>query len=125
MRVLATALCLSLCVCLNLRTTLAASTSSPVIKMPVGLLISKEVALKGMLGEAVEAGRLGRLRTFIKDERSEMVAMFSKEIAARNTEGDWKGEHVGKWLYTAARAAYRTDDAALLHQVRRVADYLV
>ena len=91
----------------------------------VELLSPRAVALGGLLGAAVEANRKGRLHHFITDEQSEMIALFSPEARARNREGDWKGEHAGKWLYTAARAAYRTGDAALLANARQVADYLV
>ena len=38
----------------------------------------------GLLGEALERSRLGRLRTFIEDERSRPIAIFSPEARARN-----------------------------------------
>src|SRR5689334_1096343 len=79
----------------------------------------------GLLGETLERSRLGRLRTFIEDERSRPIAIFSPEARARNFDGDWNGEHAGKWLYTASRTAVRTGDTELAKRVRRVADYLV
>lgn len=74
----------------------------------------------GCFGTAVEAGHRGRLTTFIRDQNSKPVALFSPEARAANTQGDWYGEHAGKWLYTAARAVYRLRDGALLAAVRRV-----
>jgi DUF1680 family protein len=44
---------------------------------------------------------------------------------AHNREGDWYGEHAGKWLYAAAKALARSDDAGLRAQLRAVADYLL
>ncbi len=83
------------------------------------------VRLSGLLGRALEANRAGRLAHFITDESSPAIALFDPARAAGNQEGDWYGEHAGKWLYAAAKAARRTGDARLLANVRRVADYLV
>lgn len=83
------------------------------------------VRLDGPLGKALEANRLGRLSTFITDETSPAIALFGPEQVATNDEGDWYGEHAGKWLVAATRAAVRADDSALLDRVRRVADWLI
>ena len=83
------------------------------------------VTLDGLLGEAVEANRTGRLSHFITDEHSPAIALFAPEIVAGDEEGDWYGEHAGKWLIAATRAALRAGDDALLGRVRHVADYLV
>lgn len=83
------------------------------------------VTLDGLLGEALEANRSGRLSHFITDETSPAIALFAPEPVAGNEEGDWYGEHAGKWLVAATRAAMRAGDDALLARVRRVADYLV
>jgi DUF1680 family protein len=83
------------------------------------------VHLEGPLGEALAANARGRLAHFVEDERSPAIALFAPVRRAGNTEGDWYGEHAGKWLYAAAKAATRTGDEALLARVRRVADYLV
>ena len=83
------------------------------------------VGLEGVLGRALAANHTGRLSRFITDETSPAVALFDPERAARNQEGDWYGEHAGKWLWAAAKAAARTQDAGLAARVRRVADYLV
>ncbi len=84
-----------------------------------------QVRLAGLLGQALEASRRNHLRRFIRDETSPPIALFCPEHVQHNEEGDWYGEHAGKWLYAAARAAMRTGDADLTGCVRRVADYLV
>ena len=83
------------------------------------------VRLGGVLGTALAANHSGRLRHFITDERSPAIALFDPARVARNHEGDWYGEHAGKWLCAAAKAAARTQDAELAARVRHVADYLV
>lgn len=83
------------------------------------------VTLGGLLGDAVEANRKGRLSHFITDEHSPAIALFAPEMVAGDEEGDWYGEHAGKWLVAATRAAVRAGDDALLGRVRRVADYLI
>ena len=80
--------------------------------------------LGGLLGEALEANRRGRLSHFIEDEASPAIALFAPDARARNAEGDWYGEHAGKWLVAAARAAARSDDAVLRGRVLRVAHWL-
>jgi DUF1680 family protein len=88
-------------------------------------MITMRTQLGGLLGSALEANRTGRLSHFITDEASPAIALFSPERVAHNHEGDWYGEHAGKWLYAAAKAARRVGDATVLANVRRVADYLV
>lgn len=84
-----------------------------------------DVRLDGLLGEALEANRRGRLSHFIVDETSPAIAIFDPAQAAQNHEGDWYGEHAGKWLYAAAKAAARTQDPTLTGNLHRVAGYLV
>lgn len=84
-----------------------------------------KVKLHGLLGEALAANHRGRLAQFIVDETSPAIAIFAPAHAHANHAGDWYGEHAGKWLYAASKAAARTGDAELLDRVRRVADYLV
>lgn len=86
---------------------------------------SGAVTLGGLLGEALDANRRGRLSSFIVDETSPAIAIFEPKAVAANEEGDWYGEHAGKWLVAAARAAVRANDAPLLERVRRVADWLI
>ena len=83
------------------------------------------VTLQGLLGEALDANRRGRLRTFIVDESSPAIELFAPERVSANHQGDWYGEHAGKWMIAAARAAERADDSELLLRVRRVADWLI
>ncbi len=83
------------------------------------------IRLAGLLGQALAASHTGRLSRFVTDEKSPAVALFAPESVAKNFAGDWYGEHAGKWLYAASRAAARTGDASLWASVRRVADYLV
>lgn len=88
-------------------------------------LSPRAVRLDGPLGDALAANVSGRLSHFIVDEHSPAIALFAPERRAQNTEGDWYGEHAGKWLYAAAKAAARSGDATLIARLRRVADYLV
>jgi DUF1680 family protein len=83
------------------------------------------VRLQGILGAALAANHRGRLAKFIVDETSPAIALFAPAHAHTNHAGDWYGEHAGKWLYAAAKAAARTGDAVLSDRVKRVADYLV
>lgn len=83
-----------------------------------------EVNLGGPLGEAVEASRRGRLSHFITGPQSPALALFARAVAANNREGDWYGEHAGKWLVAASRAAARSGDAELGGHVRAVANFL-
>jgi uncharacterized protein len=86
---------------------------------------SASVQFDGLLGRALTASRTGRLTRFIQDETSPAIALFGPRHSQHNREGDWYGEHAGKWLHAAARAARRANDADLSASVRRVADYLV
>lgn len=83
------------------------------------------VRVSGLLGEALDANHRGRLSTFIVDESSPAIALFHPDRVRANESGDWYGEHAGKWLAAAAKAAVRTNDAALRTRVLRVADYLI
>lgn len=80
--------------------------------------------MAGLLGDALAANLDGRLRRFITDESSPAIALFEPAHARTNVEGDWYGEHAGKWLYAAAKAAARSGDPALEAAVRRVAGFL-
>jgi DUF1680 family protein len=84
-----------------------------------------QVQLHGLLGAALAANHAGRLSHFIVDPSSPAIAIFAAEHVAQNREGDWYGEHAGKWLYAAAKAAARTRDAELIEHIHRVANFLV
>ena len=81
--------------------------------------------LGGLLGAALAANHAGRLSHFITGETSAPIALFSPACGQHNHAGDWYGEHAGKWLTAAAKAANRTGDAVLAARARRVADYLI
>ncbi len=83
------------------------------------------VRLDGLLGRALTVNQSAHLNHFIRDETSPPIALFCPEHTRHNHEGDWYGEHAGKWLCAAARAVERTRDPALTDNLRRVADYLV
>lgn len=83
------------------------------------------VHLNGLLGEALAANLTGRLSHFIVDGASEPIALFAQSHKCCNEEGDWYGEHAGKWLYAAARAANRSADATLRQHLLDVADFLI
>ena len=82
------------------------------------------VHLQGLLGDALAANHSGRLSHFIVDETSPAIEIFDPARAAKNDEGDWYGEHAGKWLYAAAKSAARTRDPQLIEHLHRVAGYL-
>ncbi len=84
-----------------------------------------EVQLEGLLGDALAANQRGRLFHFITDPASPAIALFDPERVASNVEGDWYGEHAGKWLIAAAKSSARTQDSQLTANVQRVADHLV
>ncbi len=86
---------------------------------------TRGIELGGLLGRALAANRSGRLAHFVVDENSPAIALFSEAHVRQNVQGDWYGEHAGKWLCAAARAARRTGDETLRQRVQRVADYLV
>ena len=83
------------------------------------------VQLGGLLGSALAISQAAHLAQFIQDETSPAIALFCPEHRDHNHEGDWYGEHAGKWLCAAARAVERSGDAALTASVRCVADYLI
>ncbi len=80
--------------------------------------------LGGLLGDALRANLQGRLSHFIVDEHSPAIVLFGPALRDNNRGGDWYGEHAGKWLYAAAKAAARSGDTALRDHVMRVADFL-
>lgn len=86
---------------------------------------SPRIELQGLLGQALAANQAGRLSHFIVDETSPAIEIFDRERAAKNDEGDWYGEHAGKWLYASAKSAARNQDPTLVANLLRVADYLV
>lgn len=93
--------------------------------LPQHFSSAEQTVLGGLLGEALVASRSAHLGQFISDEKSPPIELFGPEHVCRNHEGDWYGEHAGKWLCAAALAVQRTGDPALSASLRRVADFLV
>ena len=83
------------------------------------------VQLHGLLGDALAVNLSGRLSHFIEDEHSAPIALFGSAHKCHNHEGDWYGEHAGKWLVAAARAANRSGNPAFTARLLKVADFLV
>ncbi len=81
--------------------------------------------LGGLLGRALEANRKGRLSHFITGPDSPAIAIFDPSRVMNNQEGDWYGEHAGKWLAAAARSFARTQDLTLGENLKRVAGWLI
>ncbi|MGZ5200670.1 MAG: glycoside hydrolase family 127 protein [Telluria sp.] len=94
------------------------------MNVPTRFPLPAQVQLGGLLGDALAANLSGRLAHFIEDEHSPAIALFGHAHKCHNHEGDWYGEHAGKWLYAAARAAHRSGSAELTAQVLRVAAWL-
>ncbi|MCD6115909.1 glycoside hydrolase family 127 protein [bacterium] len=112
---------------LAIRPTFSKSkTPSQLIKvlMAAKSLKPQKIVLKGIIGKGADASCEGRLKTLTTWNDGKLLAIFNKQ--SLDTIGtDWLGEHVGKWMYTAARAANRTNDPTLLAALRKTADYLV
>jgi len=102
------------------------------------LLKPANVRVEGFLGINIDASRDGRLKTFITGPKSLPVSIFDRDSVAKTVNlnrrpdgedyfvgGGWLGEHVGKWLIAAARAANRTKDTQLIETVIKVAGYLI
>lgn len=83
------------------------------------------VRLAGPLGRALALSQTAHLARFIQDKDSPPIALFCPDHVQHNHEGDWYGEHAGKWLCAAALAVERTGEPGLAASLRRVADYLV
>ncbi|MFZ2286312.1 MAG: beta-L-arabinofuranosidase domain-containing protein [Bacteroidales bacterium] len=84
-----------------------------------------QVKVEGLLGQAVDQSQNGRLLCLPGWNEGQLIKIFSQESRLASTTYDWYGEHAGKWLYTMARAAFRTNDAVLKDLLFRTADYLV
>lgn len=81
--------------------------------------------LPGPLGDAIALSFEERLLTFIEDEESEPLAIFSDESRSDSRSGDWYGEHVGKWLVAISAAEARTGDVRAKHAIERVVEFLL
>lgn len=79
------------------------------------------IRISGPLGAAIDASLAGRLSRFIKDPESEPAALFDPAQRVNSKAGDWYGEHAGKWLIAATRAARRTGCDVLSARVMEIA----
>ncbi len=84
-----------------------------------------QIIVKGFLGQAIHASEQGRLTELPGWKEGELIKMFSIESREKSDKNDWYGEHAGKWLYTTAIAAERTNDEKLKSLLLRTADYLI
>lgn len=80
---------------------------------------------EGIIAETVENSYKQRLRKFIENEESEAIQLFSDEARTASNNGDWYGEHAGKWLVAACLAFRRTQDAELRGAIERVLNFLI
>ncbi|MBS1607124.1 MAG: glycoside hydrolase family 127 protein [Bacteroidetes bacterium] len=89
------------------------------------LMSPSNVALKGLLGKALDLSEHGRLRSLPGWNNGALITMFTPEARSRNITTDWYGEHAGKWMYATALATIRTGDDSLKALLLRTADFLV
>ncbi|MBD9370575.1 beta-L-arabinofuranosidase domain-containing protein [Xanthomonas sp. XNM01] len=89
------------------------------------LVAPASVRLDGPFGQMLAANRSGRLSHFIVDEHSPSIGIFGQAHKQQNQEGDWYGEHAGKWLSATARAVAQGGQSQLEANLRRVADWLI
>ncbi len=89
------------------------------------LVSPSAVQLDGLCGQMLSANRSGRLSSFIVDETSPSISIFGHAHKQQNQEGDWYGEHAGKWLSATARAVAQGGQPQLKANLRRVADWLI
>ncbi|HEY4110601.1 glycoside hydrolase family 127 protein [Puia sp.] len=94
-------------------------------QMSDSLVSPGDVALKGLIGKALDLSEAGRLRSLPSWHEGALITMFSPEARSRNTTTDWYGEHAGKWMYATTLAAVRTGDDSLKALLLRTADYLI
>lgn len=87
--------------------------------------IISDIKVEGVMGQAIEKSMNGRLKTLPRWNEGELITMFSKESRLSNTTNDWYGEHAGKWLITASRAAFRSGDRELKDLLLKTAEYLI
>jgi uncharacterized protein len=102
-----------------------ATTGSAQALMSDSLVSPGDVALKGVLGKALELSEAGRLRSLPTWHEGTLITMFTPEARSKNTTTDWYGEHAGKWMYATALATVRTGDDSLRALLLRTADFLI
>ncbi len=115
--------------CSTLTVLLLLSPPSQLNAEPVAAVMQQidtsRLHIDGVLGKAIDAGVQGRLKHLCKDANSRPIRLFDRAVADKETDKNWQGEHAGKWLVAASRAAGRTGDPQLIKYLRDVADFLV
>ena len=84
-----------------------------------------DLSLGGIIGEAINVSKAGRLSHFITGKDSKAVSIFTPGNQEDAGWRGWIGEHAGKWLYAATKAAYRSNDDSLKNNIHKVADFLI
>lgn len=76
------------------------------------------------LGRICQLSEEVRLKTFVRDEDSEVLRLFHPDHKEHCLTGDWYGEHAGKWL-VAAGLTYRSNQSEeWREQIVRVVNFL-
>lgn len=78
----------------------------------------------GPFAEAAQANVVNRLQTFIEDEESEPLSLFTPGCQVDSQSGGWYGEHVGKWLVSASHAVHRIGSGQLHKNIQKVVQHL-
>lgn len=85
-----------------------------------------------LMARAIEAGVRGRITSLPEAKDGYWFNLYSRASKAEDSTEyearlgrNWQGEHVGKWLISAARAANRTQDPKLIALVKEKAAYLL
>jgi DUF1680 family protein len=95
------------------------------VKNSIVLPLPSMVKVGGILGQGIESSQNGRLFLLPQWSDGHLIKIFSSESRQQSTSNDWYGEHAGKWLYTTARAAFRSNSTELRDLLFKTADYLV
>ena len=101
------------------------SQSNTINKKNIAFVDASLISVEKTFGDAVETSKQGRLSHFIVDSQSKAIHIFSPGHQEDAGWRGWVGEHAGKWLYAATKAAYRSNDTTLKNNIHKVADYLI
>lgn len=83
------------------------------------------IKFNGLLGEALLKSTNNRILTLMADTNQSLVRLYHKDTANKYNSFGWKGETMGKWLYTATLCYKRTKDEKLLLNIRNIADFII
>jgi len=86
----------------------------------------------GILAEAINKSADRRIKSLPVEKDGWYFKIYSKDSVAKHSTCresrmglNWQGEHAGKWMITAVRAANRTQDEELIRLVKKMAYYLL